>query len=124
MKFILGLLTGIVLGAIGAVLYSVSTGRDLREEYAGIRDEVMQRDFDALSKRLEDRANELQTTLQDRVNQIQGSTPGSNGSAGDAIADAGDAAGKAVDDVAKKAKGVAKDAGAAVDDAASELPSA
>ena len=137
MKFIFGLLMGLVLGAIGAVLYSVTTGRDLREEYAGVRDEVMQRDFDALSKRLEDRANELQSTLQDRVSQIQGSHPGTNGNgsagdavadageaAGDAIKDAGDAAGKAVDDAAKKAKGVAKDAGAAVDDAASELPSA
>ena len=98
MKFILGLLTGLVLGAIGAVLYSVSTGRDLREEYAGIRDEVMQRDFEALSKRLEERANELQSTLQDRVSQIQASVPGTNGSAGDAVADAGDAAGDAIKD--------------------------
>ena len=70
MKFILGLLTGIVLGAIGAVLYSVSTGRDLREEYEGIRDDITRRDFDALSSRLEERANELQATLQERVNQI------------------------------------------------------
>ena len=38
MKFILGLFIGAVLGAIGAVMYSVSTGRDLREEYAGVRD--------------------------------------------------------------------------------------
>ena len=40
MKFILGLLTGLVLGAVGAVAYSVPTGRDLREEYAGIRGDI------------------------------------------------------------------------------------
>ena len=117
MKFIVGLLTGMVLGAVGAVAYSVTTGRDLREEYAGLRGDIDNRDFEALGNRLEERFNELQATLQERASQIQGATS-SNGDAGEAIDKAKAAAGDAVDD-AKKTVG---DAGDAVSDAASELP--
>lgn len=113
MKFILGLVIGAVLGAVAAVMYSVSTGRDLREEYAGVRDEVMRRDFESLSNRLEQRFGELQTTFQDRVNQMQGAA-GTNGSAGEVIEDVKDAAGDAADDAAK----AVDDAAGAVEDAA------
>ena len=119
MKFILGLLTGIVLGAVGAVLYSVSTGRDLREEYAGLRGDIDNRDFEALGNRLEARLNELQATFQERANQIQGAAS-SNGGAGDAIDKAKASAGDAIDD-AKKA---VDDAADTVADAASDLPKA
>jgi gas vesicle protein len=119
MKFIVGLLTGLVLGAVGAVAYSVQTGRDLREEYAGIRGDIDNRDFEALGNRLEARLNELQATFQDRANQIQASTS-SNGDAGEAIDKAKAAAGSAVDD-AKKA---VDDAADTVADAASDLPKA
>src|SRR5262245_44621158 len=112
MKFILGLFVGAVLGAVGAVMYSVSTGRDLREEYAGVRDEVMRRDFESLSNRLEQRFGELQTTIQDRVTQMQ--SAGTNGSAGEAIDDVKDAASDAADDAAK----AVGDAADAVEDAA------
>ena len=67
MKFIVGLLSGLVLGAVGAVAYSVSTGRDLREEYAQLRGDIDNRDFDALGNRLEQRFNELQGMLQERA---------------------------------------------------------
>ena len=117
MKFIVGLLSGLVLGAVGAVAYSVSTGRDLREEYAQLRGDIDNRDFDALGNRLEQRFNELQGMLQERANQIQGAAS-SNGDAGAAIDDAKAAASDAVD----AASDAVKDAGDAVADAASELP--
>jgi gas vesicle protein len=94
MKFIVGVLTGFILGALSAIAYSVATGRDLREEYAGVRDEVMRRDFESLSAR-------------------QGAG-GTNGSAGEVIEDVKDAAGDAADDAAK----AVGDAADAVEDAA------
>jgi len=112
MKFLLGVITGAVLGAAGAVLYSVSTGRDLREEYAGVRDEVMRRDFDALSSRLESRFTELQTTVQDRVGQMQSS--GTNGHAAEAVDEVQDAASDAIG----QAESAAEDAGEKIEDAA------
>ena len=117
MKFFIGLLSGLVLGAVGAVAYSVSTGRDLREEYAQLRGDIDNRDFDALGNRLEQRFNELQGMLQERANQIQGAAS-SNGDASAAIDDAK----AAVSDAADAASDAVKDAGDAVKDATSDLP--
>ena len=118
MKFIVGLLTGLGLGVAGAVAYSVTTGRDLRDEYAQLRGDIDNRDFEALGNRLEQRFNELQTTFQERANQVQNAAS-SNGDAGEAVDKAKSAAGDAIDD-AKKAVG---DAGDAVSDAASDAAS-
>jgi gas vesicle protein len=71
MGFFMGLLIGLVTGAAGAVLYSVQTGRDLRQEFELMRSEVQQRDFDALGKHLEDRFRELQTGLEERLSQAR-----------------------------------------------------
>lgn len=92
MGFFMGLLVGLVTGAAGAVLYTVQTGRDLRQEFEQMRSEVQQRDFDALGKHLEDRFRELQTGLEERVGQAR------------------DAAAKATDDAADAVKGAAEDA--------------
>ena len=116
MKFIVGVLTGFALGIAGAVAYSVTTGRDLRDEYAALRGDIDNRDFEALGNRLEQRFNELQATFQERANQIQNAS--SNGDVGKAVDDAKAAAGDAIDD----AKQAVDDAGDAVGDAASELP--
>ncbi len=110
-----------MLGAVGAVAYSVTTGRDLREEYAQLRGDIDARDFEALGNRLEQRLNELQTTLQERVNQIQGAST-SNGDAGAALDNARSAASDAVDDAAKAAKNAGDAISDAASDAASELP--
>ena len=67
MGFIIGLLSGLLVGAAGAVLYTVQTGRDLRQEFDQVRSEIQQRDFDALGKHLEDRFKELQASLEDRL---------------------------------------------------------
>ena len=55
MKFIVGFLAGAIAGAVGAVAYSVSTGRDLRTEFEEIRGDLSRGDLDALGTRLETR---------------------------------------------------------------------
>jgi gas vesicle protein len=70
-KFILGLLTGLVLGAVAAVMYSVQTGRDLREEFEGVRSDLSRRDLDALGARLESRVTELQAVLETRMSEVR-----------------------------------------------------
>jgi hypothetical protein len=71
MKFILGLLTGLVLGAAGAVAYSVRSGRDLREAFEQVRSELEDRDLDALGARLEARFSEMQARLEERIGQAR-----------------------------------------------------
>lgn len=75
MKFILGLLTGLVLGAVGTVAYSLQTGRDLREAFEEVRSDLDRRDFDALGSRLEARVSELQARLEERIAQVREHVP-------------------------------------------------
>jgi len=72
MKFILGLLTGIILGAVGAVAYSVQSGRDLRDAMEQIRVEIDDRDMDALGARLQAGLTQMQTQLDERLGQVRG----------------------------------------------------
>lgn len=97
MKFILGLLAGLVLGAMGAVLYSVRSGRDLRDSFEQVRADLQARDIEALGSRLESQIHELQAQLDERIGQARER----------ATATADDAAGavdSAVDQVADAAK--------------------
>jgi gas vesicle protein len=71
MKFIVGLLTGLVLGAAAAVAYSVQSGRDLREAFEQVRSELEDRDLDALGARLEARFSEMQARLEERIGQAR-----------------------------------------------------
>jgi gas vesicle protein len=70
-KFVVGLLSGLVLGAVAAVAYSVQTGRDLREEFEGVRSDLSRRDLDALGARLESRVTELQSVLETRMSEVR-----------------------------------------------------
>jgi len=74
MKFIVGLATGIVIGAAGAVAYSVKSGQDLRETFEGVRSDIQKGDFDALGSRLEKGFNDMQAQLDERIGQIRAST--------------------------------------------------
>ena len=60
MRFILGLLTGLVLGAVGAVAYSIQSGRDLRDAVEQIRAELDDRDMDALGARFQAAMTQMQ----------------------------------------------------------------
>ena len=71
MGFFTGLLVGLVTGAAAAVLYSVQTGRDLRQEFELMRSEIQQRDFEALGRHLEERFRELQAGLEERISQAR-----------------------------------------------------
>ncbi len=71
MKFVVGFLGGMIVGAVGAVAYSVQTGRDLREEFEGVRSDLARRDLDALGSRLESRVTEMQAQFETRMNQVR-----------------------------------------------------
>jgi hypothetical protein len=92
MRFLVGLVGGLVAGAAGAVWYSQQTGRDLRAEFDQVRAELKARDFEALGNHLEDRFKELQASVEK------------------SLADAAEKADKAVDEAAAGASDVAGDA--------------
>ena len=71
MKFLVGFLAGLVVGAMGAVMYSVQSGRDLREAYQEVREDLSKRDLDALGARLESRVTEMQAQLETRIAQVR-----------------------------------------------------
>ena len=114
MKFILGLLTGLVLGAVAAVMYSVQTGRDLREEFEGVRSDLSRRDLDALGARLESRVTELQAVLETRMSEVRERASSAMHEA-DVTADA--AAAAAAAEAAASVEAAAEAANAAADQA-------
>ncbi|MEI7744650.1 MAG: YtxH domain-containing protein [Chloroflexota bacterium] len=67
MKFVLGLATGIAIGAVGAVVYASKSGRDLRLSVDEIRAELAKRDTDAVGARLEARMAALQGQLEEQI---------------------------------------------------------
>ncbi len=112
MKFILGLLTGLVLGAVGAVAYSMQSGRDLRDALDDVRADLGSRDLDALGSRLEARFAEMQAQIEARIGQVR---ERAEAAAGD-VAEAAEAAGAAettVEDAAEAAQAAVEDAAGA-----------
>lgn len=71
MKVVVGFLGGLVIGAAGAVAYSVQTGRDLREVLQEVRSEISKGDLDALGARLESSVAQMQVQLETRIAQIR-----------------------------------------------------
>lgn len=103
MKFFVGLTTGLVLGAAGAVIYSVKSGRDLREAFEEIRSEMNRRDTDALGARLEARITEIQARLEERIAQVRDRGATAAGEAGETAADAVSDAAAAVSEAGETA---------------------
>jgi gas vesicle protein len=103
MKLIVGFLAGLVVGAMGAVMYSVQSGRDLRETYQEVRDDLSKRDLDALGARLESRVTEMQAQLEARIAQVR------------------EKAATAVDDARGMADGAADTAGEVAEEATEKL---
>ena len=128
MGFIVGLLSGVVIGAAGAVYYSVQTGRDLREVAdqlsAQVRAELANRDLDELATRIETRVSQLQSQVEEAIGQARSTAAGSNNGAAaeatTAAANAADAAGEAVDDAAETVREAAEAVGDAGSDAIDE----
>ena len=71
MKLVVGFLSGLVIGAVGAVAYSVQSGRDLREAFEEVRGDLSKGDLDALGARLESRVTEMQAQLETRIAQVR-----------------------------------------------------
>ncbi len=110
MKFVLGLLTGLVLGAVGAVLYSVQSGRDLREAVDQVRSEFDTRDLDALGARLEARFTQMQAQLEERIGQAREKATSAVDQASGAAKEGADRAAEAAKEGADRAAEAAKQA--------------
>lgn len=102
MRFAFGFLAGVIVGAAGAVLYSVQTGRDLREEYEQVRSEIQNRDMEALGARLESRFRELQSVVEDRIAQAREAAEDEADDAGETAAETLEAAEEAVSEAAEE----------------------
>ncbi len=97
MKFVTGLLTGLALGAAGAVYYSVKSDRDLRAMYEEIRAEVDAGNFEALGQRVERGFTELQAEIEERVSQVRSGAQSALDQAGSTADDVADEAADALD---------------------------
>ena len=104
MKFVVGFLAGLVLGAVGAVAYSVQSGRDLRKAFDEVRSDLNKRDLEALGSRLEARFAEMQAQLESRIGQVRERATTSVDDAAEtaqaAVADAAETAQAAVEEQA------------------------
>jgi len=104
MRFVFGFVSGVIVGAAAAVLYSVQTGRDLREEYEQVRGDIQNRDMEALGARLENRFRELQAVVEDRIAQAREAAEDQAEEASEAAAEAADAAAEAIEEAAEEAR--------------------
>jgi gas vesicle protein len=69
-RFVLGLVTGVVVGVAAATISSSESGQDIRVEFERIRSDIEKRDFEALGTHLEERFKELQANLEERFAQM------------------------------------------------------
>ncbi|HET7830083.1 MAG TPA: hypothetical protein VFL03_11020 [Candidatus Limnocylindrales bacterium] len=97
MKFVTGLLTGIALGAAGAVYYSVKSGKDLRATYDEVRAEIDARNYEALGARIERGFADLQTEIEERMNQVRAGASAALDEAEAAAEDVSDEVGSQLD---------------------------
>ena len=71
LRFIIGLVTGAAIGVAAAQASQGQSGQDLRAEFERIRNDLQQRDFDALGAHLEERFKELQSSLEARFAEVE-----------------------------------------------------
>ena len=70
-RFVLGLVSGIAIGAAAASLSQGQSGQDLRAEFDRIRSDLQDGNFDALGAHLEERFKELQANLEARFAEVE-----------------------------------------------------
>ena len=70
-RFVIGLISGIAIGAAAASLSQGQSGQDLRAEFDRIRNDLQDGNFDALGAHLEERFKELQANLEARFAEVQ-----------------------------------------------------
>ena len=71
MRFIIGLITGVVVGAIAATISQSQSGQDIRAEFDRIRVDLEKRDFEAVGSRLEQRVADLQASIEERFAEAE-----------------------------------------------------
>ena len=69
LRFIIGLVTGVAIGAAAATATQGQSGQDLRAEFERIRADIEKRDFEALGNHLEERFKELQASIEEKINE-------------------------------------------------------
>ena len=121
MKFVTGLLTGIALGAAGAVYYSVKSGKDLRATYEEVRADLDARNYDAIGARIERGFADIQADLEERLNQVRAGANSALEEGGETIEDV---TAKVEDKVDEATSGGVVDADGLADDATDALDSA
>lgn len=88
MRFILGLATGVVVGAVAATISQTQSGQDIRAEFDRIRHDIEKRDFEALGAHLEERFTKLQASLEERFAEVAGAADEAAAQAEEALEEA------------------------------------
>ena len=70
-RFVIGLVSGIAIGAAAASVSQGQSGQDLRAEFDRVRNDSPQVNFDALGAHLEERFKELQSNLEERFAVVE-----------------------------------------------------
>ena len=69
--FIAGAIVGIAIGVASSIVYSGQTGKDLREVYAGVRENVENVDLEQFGQEVQANVAQAQAQVQDNVAQVQ-----------------------------------------------------
>lgn len=102
-RFVLGLVSGIAIGAAAANLSQGQSGQDIRAEFERIRNDLQQRNFDAVGAHLEERFKELQANLEQRFAEVQEAAAEAADEADDAAEEAVEETGAVVEEAAEQA---------------------
>ena len=104
LRFVIGLVTGVAIGAAAATAVSGQSGEDLRAEFDRIRADIEKRDFDALGAHLEDRFKELQASLEEKFAEADAAADAAADSAADSADDSADEADNTAEEAAEEAQ--------------------
>ncbi len=94
--FIAGAIVGFGIGVASSIMYSGQTGKDLREVYAGVRENVESVDLEQFGQevqanvaqaqaQVQTNVAQVQSQVQEKVAQVRGKS-GGNGTATDEVA--------------------------------------
>ena len=102
-RFVIGLISGIAIGAAAAGLSQGQSGQDLRAEFDRIRNDLQDGNFDALGTHLEERFKELHAHHEARLAEV-------HEAAAEMAHEAAEEAAEATEEVVEEAEEAAKDA--------------
>ena len=103
-RFVIGLISGIAIGAAAAGLSQGQSGQDLRAEFDRIRNDLQDGNFDALGTHLEERFKELQANLEARFAEVQEAAAEMAEEAEEAAEEAAEATEEVVEEAEEAAK--------------------